>query len=126
MGIIGLGRIGSIVARKLKGVGMNAIAYDPYIPAEKFEKLGVKRCQTLDELLAESDLITLHTPKTKETYNIIAKEQLYKCKRGVRIVNAARGGLVNEQDLADALADGQVAAAAIDVFRQRAIIQQEA
>ncbi|MCH4153453.1 MAG: phosphoglycerate dehydrogenase [Saccharofermentans sp.] len=116
VGIIGLGRIGSIVARKLKGVGMNAIAYDPYIPAEKFEKLGVKRCQTLDELLAESDLITLHTPKTKETYNIIAKEQLYKCKRGVRIVNAARGGLVNEQDLADALADGQVAAAAIDVF----------
>mgnify|MGYP003293761991 CR=1 FL=1 len=66
--------------------------------------------------LAQADLITLHTPKTKETYNMIAKEQLYKCKRGVRIVNAARGGLVNEQDLADALAEGQVAAAAIDVF----------
>ncbi|MCR4688227.1 MAG: phosphoglycerate dehydrogenase [Saccharofermentans sp.] len=116
VGIIGLGRIGSIVARKLKGVGMNAIAYDPYIPAEKFDRLGVKRCQNLDELLKDADLITLHTPKTKETYNIIAKEQLYKCKRGVRIVNAARGGLVNEQDLADALAEGQVAAAAIDVF----------
>ena len=116
VGIIGLGRIGSIVSRKLKGVGMNAIAYDPYIPQEKFDKLGVTRCQTLDELLAQADLITLHTPKTKETYNMIAKEQLYKCKRGVRIVNAARGGLVNEQDLADALAEGQVAAAAIDVF----------
>ena len=116
VGIIGLGRIGSIVARKLKGVGMTAIAYDPYIPIEKFDKLGVRRCETLDELLAEADLITLHTPKTKETINIIAKEQLYKCKRGVRIVNAARGGLVNEQDLADALAEGQVAAAAIDVF----------
>ncbi|MCQ2516033.1 MAG: phosphoglycerate dehydrogenase [Saccharofermentans sp.] len=115
-GVIGLGRIGSIVARKLKGIGMNVIAYDPYIAAEKFEKLGVGRCQTLDELLEQVDLITLHTPKTKETYNIIAKEQLYKCKRGVRIVNAARGGLVNEQDLADALAEGQVAAAAIDVF----------
>ena len=115
-GVIGLGRIGSIVARKLKGIGMNVIAYDPYIAADKFEKLGVGRCQTLDELLEQVDLITLHTPKTKETYNIIAKEQLYKCKRGVRIVNAARGGLVNEQDLADALAEGQVAAAAIDVF----------
>ena len=116
VGIIGLGRIGSIVSRKLKGVGMTAIAYDPYVATEKFDKLGVRRCQTLDELLAEADLITLHTPKTKETYNMLSKEQLYKCKRGVRIVNCARGGLVNEQDLADALVEGQVAAAAIDVF----------
>ena len=115
-GIIGLGRIGSIVSRKLKGVGMNVVAYDPYVPQEKFDKLGVTRCKTLDELLPQCDLITLHTPKTKETYGILSKEQLYKCKRGVRIVNAARGGLVNEQDLADALAEGQVAAAAIDVF----------
>ena len=115
-GVIGLGRIGSIVSKKLKGVGMTVIAYDPYVATEKFDKLGVKRCQTLDELLAEADLITLHTPKTKETYNMLSKEQLYKCKRGVRIVNCARGGLVNEQDLADALAEGQVAAAAIDVF----------
>lgn len=116
VGVIGLGRIGSIVSRKLKGVGMTVIAYDPYVATEKFDKLGVRRCQTLDELLAEADLITLHTPKTKETYNMLSKEQLYKCKRGVRIVNCARGGLVNEQDLADALAEGQVAAAAIDVF----------
>jgi len=116
VGVIGLGRIGSIVARKLKGVGMNVVAYDPYVPAEKFEKLGVTRCETLDDLLKVVDLITMHTPKTKETYNMIAKEQIYKCKRGVRIVNAARGGLVNEQDLADALAEGQVAGAAIDVF----------
>ena len=115
-GVIGLGRIGSIVSRKLKGIGMNVVAYDPYVPSEKFEKLGVTRCETLDDLLKVVDLITLHTPKTKETYNMIAKEQMYKCKRGVRIVNAARGGLVNEQDLADALAEGQVAAAAIDVF----------
>ena len=115
-GVIGLGRIGSIVSRKLKGIGMTVVAYDPYVPADKFEKLGVTRCDTLDDLLKVCDLITLHTPKTKETYNMLAKEQLYKCKRGVRIVNAARGGLVNEQDLADALAEGQVAAAAIDVF----------
>jgi len=116
VGIIGLGRIGSIVARKLKGIGMTAIAYDPYIPIDKFTKLGVERCETLDALLERADLITLHTPKTKETYNMLTKEQLYKCKRGVRIVNAARGGLINEQDLADALSDGQVAAAAVDVF----------
>ncbi|MBQ1283282.1 MAG: phosphoglycerate dehydrogenase [Bifidobacteriaceae bacterium] len=116
VGIIGLGRIGSIVSRKLKGIGMNAVAYDPYIPLEKFEKLDVKRCETLDELLETADLITIHTPKTKETYNMIAREQLYKCKRGVRIVNAARGGLINEEDLAAALEEGQVAAAAIDVF----------
>lgn len=115
-GIIGLGRIGSIVARKLKGIGMDVIAYDPHIPQEKFDNVGVRRCKELDDLLAEADLITLHTPKTKETYNILAKEQLYKCKKGVRIVNAARGGLVNEADLAEALTSGQVAGAAIDVF----------
>ena len=115
-GVIGLGRIGSIVARKLKGIGMTVIAYDPHIPQEKFDKVGVKRCKDLEELLKESDLITLHTPKNKETQNMITKKELYICKRGVRIINAARGGLINEVDLAEALASGQVAGAAIDVF----------
>lgn len=115
-GIIGLGRIGSIVARKLKGIGMTVVAYDPHVPQEKFDLCGVERCKELDDLLKVADLITLHTPKNKETYNILAKEQLYKCKKGVRIVNAARGGLVNEADLAEALASGQVAGAGIDVF----------
>ena len=115
-GIIGLGRIGSIVARKLKGIGMTVIAYDPHIPQEKFDSCGVRKCAELDDLLKEADLITIHTPKNKETYNIIAKEQLDKCKDGVRIVNAARGGLINEADLAEALKSGKVAAAAIDVF----------
>jgi D-3-phosphoglycerate dehydrogenase / 2-oxoglutarate reductase len=115
-GIIGMGRIGSIVARKLKGLGMKVVAYDPYIPAERFEKLGVRRCDRLEDLLAESDLITLHTPKTKETFNMIDTPQLALCKPGVRIVNAARGGLVNEDALYDALVSGHVAAAGIDVF----------
>ncbi|MBO7426396.1 MAG: phosphoglycerate dehydrogenase, partial [Clostridiales bacterium] len=75
-GIIGLGRIGSIVARKLKGIGMTVIAYDPHIPQEKFDSCGVRKCAELDDLLKEADLITIHTPKNKETYNIIAKEQL--------------------------------------------------
>ncbi|NLV48212.1 MAG: phosphoglycerate dehydrogenase [Clostridiaceae bacterium] len=117
-GVIGLGRIGSIVARKLKGIGMNVVAYDPYITAERFDKLGVKRCDRLEELLHQSDLITLHTPKTKETYNMLKTEQLAQCKQGVYIVNAARGGLVNEQDLYDALVSGQVAGAAVDVLDQ--------
>ncbi len=115
-GIIGLGRIGSIVARKLLGSNMRVIAYDPYISDERFTKLGVVRCATLDALLAEADLITLHTPKTAETYGMIGAKEIAKCKDGVRIVNAARGGLVNEKALYDGLVSGKVAAAALDVL----------
>lgn len=115
-GVIGLGRIGSIVASKLKGSNMRVIAYDPYITDEKFKKLGVVRCQTLEELLRQSDLITLHTPKTSETYGMIGEKELELCKKGVRIVNAARGGLVNEKALYKALQEGRVAAAGIDVL----------
>lgn len=116
VGIIGLGRIGSIVARKLKGCGMRAIAYDPYITDEKFKKLGVEKCEKLEDLLVQSDLITLHTPKTSETYGMIGEKELDLCKKGVRIVNAARGGLVNEKALYAALKDGRVQSAAIDVL----------
>lgn len=115
-GIVGLGRIGSIVARKMIGNNMKVIAYDPYITDEKFSKLGVEKCSTLEELLKASDLITIHTPKTGETINMIGEKELNLCKKGVRIVNAARGGLVNEKALYDALVSGQVAAAGIDVF----------
>jgi len=116
VGIIGLGRIGSIVARKLRGIGMEVVAFDPYVQQEAFDRVSAKRCSSLDDLLTASDLITFHTPKNKETYNMMDAEQLSKCKRGVRIVNAARGGLVNEAALAEALKTGQVAAAGIDVF----------
>ena len=115
-GIIGLGRIGSIVAAKLKGSNMKIVAYDPYITDEKFKKFGIEKCETLEELLIQSDLITLHTPKTEETYGIIGEKELKLCKDGVRIVNAARGGLVNEKALIDALKSGKVAAAGIDVL----------
>ncbi len=115
-GVIGLGRIGSIVSRKLKGIGMTVVAYDPYVPQEKFDTVGVKRCAKLEDLLAVADLITFHTPKNKETVGMVGAEELAKCKKGVRIVNAARGGLVNEEALYEALKSGQVAAAAIDVF----------
>ena len=115
-GIIGLGRIGSIVATKLKGCNMKVVAYDPYITDEKFKKYGVEKCETLEELLKQSDLITLHTPKTTETYGIIGEKQLKLCKKGVRIINAARGGLVNEKALCEALHAGHVAGAGIDVL----------
>jgi len=115
-GIIGLGRIGSIVATKLKGCNMRVVAYDPYITDDKFKKYGVEKCENVEELLEQSDLITIHTPKTSETYGIIGEKELKKCKRGVRIVNAARGGLINEKALYEALKDGQVAAAGIDVL----------
>jgi D-3-phosphoglycerate dehydrogenase len=116
VGVIGLGRIGTIVARKLKGCGMKAVAYDPYITDEKFKKHGVEKCETLEELLKQSDLITLHTPKTSETYGIVGDKEISLCKDGVRIVNAARGGLVNENALYTALKEGKVSGAAIDVL----------
>lgn len=115
-GIIGLGRIGSIVANKLKGSNMKVVAYDPYIGDEKFNFLGVEKCDSLEELLTQSDLITLHTPKTSETYNMIGEKELSICKKGVRIVNAARGGLVNEKALYNAIKEGHVAGAGIDVL----------
>jgi D-3-phosphoglycerate dehydrogenase / 2-oxoglutarate reductase len=115
-GIIGLGRIGSIVATKLKGCNMNIIAYDPYIAEEKFKKFGVKKCETLEELLKNSDLITIHTPKTEETYGILGEKELAMCKKGARIINCARGGLVNEKALYKAIKSGHIAGAGIDVL----------
>jgi D-3-phosphoglycerate dehydrogenase len=116
VGIIGLGRIGSIVATKLKGCNMTVIAYDPYIADERFQKYGVEKCETLDELLTRSDLITIHTPKTNETIGMIGAKELQKCKKGVVIINAARGGLVNEDALYDAIVSGHVRGAGIDVL----------
>jgi D-3-phosphoglycerate dehydrogenase / 2-oxoglutarate reductase len=116
VGIIGLGRIGSIVARKLIGCNMKAIAYDPYITDDKFKRNGVEKCEILDELLRRADLITIHTPKTTETYGMVGEEQLKICKKGVRIVNAARGGLINEKALYNAIKAGHVAGAGIDVL----------
>ncbi len=116
VGIIGLGRIGSIVARKLIGANMKAIAYDPYITDDKFTRVGVEKCDSLDKLLRRADLITIHTPKTAETYGMVGEEQLKLCKKGVRIVNAARGGLINEKALVEAIKSGHVAGAGIDVL----------
>ena len=115
-GIIGLGRIGSIVARKLIGNNMKVIAYDPYITDDKFTRVGAEKCATLEELLRRSDLVSIHTPKTKETYGMVGEKQLKLCPKGVRLVNAARGGLFNEKALYDAVKSGHVAGVAIDVL----------
>jgi D-3-phosphoglycerate dehydrogenase / 2-oxoglutarate reductase len=117
LGIIGIGRIGRIVAERAQGLKMNIIAYDPYISHEVVEKLGVKGV-SLDELYAQSDYITVHTPMTKETRNLLNADAFRRMKKGVFIINCARGGIVNEQDLYDAIQSGMVAGAALDVFSQ--------
>lgn len=117
LGVIGIGRIGRIVADRAKGMKMNVIGYDPYIPAEAIEKMGVEPV-SLDELLARSDCITVHTPMTPETSNLIDRECFAKMKPGALLVNCARGGIVNEQDLCEALQEGRLGGAALDVFEK--------
>src|SRR5213082_3710466 len=117
LGIIGCGNIGSIVADRALGLRMKVVAYDPFLTPERAVELGVEKV-TLDELLARADFITLHTPLTDQTRGILSREALAKTKRGVRIVNCARGGLIDEAALKDALDSGHVAGAALDVFAQ--------
>jgi D-3-phosphoglycerate dehydrogenase len=115
LGVIGCGNIGSIVADRAIGLKMKVVAYDPFLSEERAMELGVIKVD-LDYLLQRADFITLHTPLTEKTRNIIAAPALAKTKKGVRIINCARGGLVDERALADALRSGHVAGAAFDVF----------
>ncbi len=118
LGIIGLGRIGGNVAVRAKSFGMKVVAYDPYIKKSKAESIGVKLCDTLEEVLQASDVLTVHTPLTPETLNMITAAEISKMKTGVIIINCARGGIVNENDLYEALKSGKVFAAGIDVFEE--------
>jgi D-3-phosphoglycerate dehydrogenase / 2-oxoglutarate reductase len=115
LGVIGCGNIGSIVADRALGLKMKVIAYDPFLSAERAVALGVEKVE-LDDLLARADFITLHTPLTDATRNLIDAKALAKTKKGVRIINCARGGLIVEEDLKAALDRGHVAGAALDVF----------
>lgn len=115
VGIVGLGRIGQLVAQRLAAFGAHLIAYDPYVSPARAAQLGIELL-SLDELLARSDFISVHLPKTPETLGLIDKEALAKTRPGVIIVNAARGGLVDEMALAEAVRSGHVRAAGIDVF----------
>jgi len=115
VGVVGLGRIGQLVAQRLAAFGTHVVAYDPYVPAARAAQLGIELL-ALDDLLARADFISVHLPKTPETAGLIGKEALARTKPGVIIVNAARGGLIDESALADAIRSGQVRAAGLDVF----------
>ncbi len=115
VGVVGLGRIGQLVAQRLAAFGTHVVAFDPYVSAARAAQLGIELLP-LDDLLARADFISVHLPKTPETAGLFGKEALAKTKPGVIIVNAARGGLVDEQALAEAITSGHVRAAALDVF----------
>jgi D-3-phosphoglycerate dehydrogenase len=118
LGVIGMGRIGSELARRAIAFGMRVIAYDPYLSATRARALQIELVDELDDLLAEADFISLHTPLTNETRHLLDAVRLQKTKRGVRIINCARGGLIDEAALVNALQDQHVAAAALDVFEK--------
>ena len=115
LGVVGFGRIGQLVAHRMQAFGMNVVAYDPYLQPAKAAQLGVELVE-LDDLLKRSDFITIHLPKTKETANLIGVEALKKVKKEVRIINAARGGVLDEAALYDAITEGRVAGAGLDVY----------
>jgi len=117
LGVIGIGNIGSQVAKRAQGLAMNVIAYDPFLSEDKAKAMGVEKVD-LQDLFRRSDFITIHTPLTPETKNMINKETIEMMKNSVRIINCARGGIINEKDLYDAVIDGKIAGAALDVFEK--------
>jgi len=122
LGVIGFGNIGSRVAIRAKAFGMKILAYDPYVPASKITDLGMIQAKSLDEILEQSDFITIHTPKTKETNAMIGTKELEKMKNGIRLINCARGGLYTEEALCEGLKSGKIAWLGIDVFEKEPAI----
>lgn len=116
LGIIGLGRIGHLVAKKALGLGLDVISYDPYVSEDKYWQSGIKKADSIEDIYKTSDIISIHLPKTRETTGLIGKTQLYKMKRGVLIVNVSRSGIIVEDDLYEAVKEGQVGGAGMDVF----------
>jgi len=116
LGLVGLGRVGSLVASRSAGFGMRVIAFDPYVSTERAKEMGVEIMPTLEALLVQSDFVSIHLPRTAETEGLLGEKQLRMMKSGARLVNTARGGLVDEDALAKALEDGHLAGAALDVF----------
>jgi D-3-phosphoglycerate dehydrogenase len=118
LGVLGLGRIGQLVARRALGLGMRVVAYDPFVSIDRFRELGVDVAESPDEVYAAADFLTVHLPLTDETRGILGAEAFTRMRPGVRIVNAARGELVDEAALVEALRSGAVAGAAVDVFHE--------
>jgi len=124
LGVIGLGKIGSHVAEVAIALGMKIVVFDPFTSKDVVEKMGGEYITNLDDFWGKCDFITVHVPKTKDTLNMINKDTIAKMKKGVRLVNCARGGIINEYDLKDAIESGYVAAAAIDVFENEPHIEE--
>jgi D-3-phosphoglycerate dehydrogenase len=116
LGLIGCGNIGSVVASRAHGLKMKVIAYDPFLSAGRARELGVEKVEELDQLLGRADFVSLHLPKTEKTANILSRERIARMRPGARLINCARGGLVDEAAVAEALRDGRLAGAAFDVF----------
>ena len=124
LGVIGFGKIGTHVAEVALALGMKVVVFDPYTSKEIVEKIGGEHVDNLDAFWGRCDFITVHVPKTKDTANMINKDTIAKMKKGVRLVNCARGGIINEQDLKDAINSGHVAGAAIDVYENEPNISE--
>jgi len=118
LGIIGLGRIGSLVAKRMSAFDMHVIAYDPYIRDNRFKRYNVEKCETLEELIKVSDYISVHTPRNKETYHMINENHLPLMKKGVRLTNVARGGIIKEEAIVKGINENIIASAAIDVHEE--------
>jgi D-3-phosphoglycerate dehydrogenase len=123
LGIIGFGRIGQLVAERAQGLAMNVVAYDPYVSAERYKELGVEKAEDSDAIYAVADFITIHLPKTPETTGWLGTDAFAKVKKGVRVLNVARGGLIDEDALKVALDAGQVGGAALDVFPKEPVTE---
>jgi D-3-phosphoglycerate dehydrogenase / 2-oxoglutarate reductase len=118
LGVLGFGRIGQQVARRALGLGMHVVAYDPFVARERFRELGAERADSAEEVLAAAEFLTLHLPLTAETRGFLGREAIARLPDGARVINAARGELIDEDALVEALRSGKLAAAAIDVFTQ--------
>src|SRR5262249_10232779 len=116
LAVIGLGRIGRGVARRAAGLDMKVVGFDPFLSPERASQLGIESVAGLDQLLPRCDFLTVHTPLTAETRDLIGAKELARMKRGARVLNCARGGILNEEALAEALRSGHLAGAALDVF----------
>jgi D-3-phosphoglycerate dehydrogenase len=116
LGVVGLGRVGALVAQRCAAFGMRVIAFDPYVPRERGKEMGIELMPTLEALLVQADFVTIHLPRTPDTEGLIGERELALVKEGARLVNTARGGIVDEEALAKAIEDGRLAGAALDVF----------
>jgi D-3-phosphoglycerate dehydrogenase len=123
LGVLGFGRIGQLVAERAKGFGMTVVAFDPFVAAERYRELGVERAESSADLYSRADIVTLHLPKTPETANWLDAEAISQMRDGVRIVNCARGELVDHAALEEGLRSGKVAGAALDVFAEEPITE---